>query len=105
MGLLAGISVLFVIGLAISVTTTQPGSANLLLRQQAFSRLGFPGGVFTGIDIIKNTGFLIVAVFFCGVIGSEYALDTWKNLLVRKNARGGFLAAKLVVTALALLVI
>jgi ABC-type transport system involved in multi-copper enzyme maturation permease subunit len=105
MGLLAGISVLFVIGLTMSVTATQPGSENLLLRQESFSRLGFPGGVFTGIDIIKNIGFLIVAIFFCSVIGSEYGLDTWKNLLVRSNARGGFLAAKLLVTGLALLVI
>src|SRR6476620_4910470 len=89
MGLMAGISVLFVIGLTMSVTATQPGSENLLLRQASYSRLGFPGGVFTGIDIIKNTGSLIVAIFFCSVIGSEYGLDIWKNLLVRSNARGG----------------
>lgn len=105
MGLLAGISVLFVVGLAMSVTATQSGSENMLLRQESFSRLGFPGGIFTGIDIIKNIGFFIVAIFFSSVIGSEYGLDTWKNLLVRSNARGGFLAAKLVVTALALLII
>lgn len=105
MGLLAGISVLFVIGLTMSVTATQPGSENPLLRQESFSRLGFPGGVFTGIDIIKNIGFFIVAIFFCSVIGSEYGLDTWKNLLVRSNSRGGFLTAKLLVTGLALLVI
>ncbi|MDB5082204.1 MAG: hypothetical protein JWP00_4128 [Chloroflexi bacterium] len=105
MGLLAGISVLFVVGLTMSVTATQPGNENLLLRQEAFSRLGFPGGVFTGIDIIRNIGFFIVAIFFSSVIGSEYGLDTWKNLLVRSNARGGFLAAKLLVTGLALLVV
>lgn len=105
MGLLAGISVLFVVGLTMSVTATQPGSENLLLRQESFGRLGFPGGVFTGIDIIKNIGFFIVAILFSNVIGSEYGLDTWKNLLVRSNARGGFLAAKLLVTGLALLVI
>ena len=104
-GLLAAISVLFVIGLAMSVTTTNPGIENMLLRQEALNRLGFPGGVFTGIDIIKNIGFFIVAIFFSSVIGSEYGLDTWKNLLVRSNARGGFLAAKLLVTGLALLII
>jgi ABC-type transport system involved in multi-copper enzyme maturation permease subunit len=105
MGLLAGISVLFVVGLTMSVTASQSGSENPLLRQESFSRLGFPGGVFTGIDIIKNIGFFIVAIFFSSVIGSEYSLDTWKNLLVRSNARGGFLAAKLLVTGLALLII
>lgn len=105
MGLLAGISVLFVVGLTMSVTATQSGSENHLLRQASFSRLGFPGGIFTGIDIIKNIGSFIVAIFFSSVIGSEYGLDTWKNLLVRSNARGGFLAAKLLVTGVALLVI
>ena len=105
LGLLAGISVLFVVGLTMSVTATQSGGENPLLRQASFSRLGFPGGIFTGIDIIKNIGFFIVAIFFSSVIGSEYGLDTWKNLLVRHNSRSGFLAAKLLVTALALLVI
>ncbi len=105
MGLLAGISVLFVVGLTMSVTATQSSSENLLLRQESFNRLGFPGGVFTGIDIIKNIGFLIIAIFFSNVIGSEYGLDTWKNLLVRSNARGGFLTAKLLVTGLTLLII
>src|SRR5690349_696084 len=105
MGLLAGISVLFIVGLTMSVTATQSGGENPLLRQESFNRLGFPGGVFTGIDIIKNIGFFIVAIFFSSVIGSEYGLDTWKNLLVRNNARGGFVAAKLLVTGLALLVI
>jgi len=105
LGLLAGISVLFVVGLTMSVTATQSGGENPLLRQASFNRLGFPGGIFTGIDIIKNIGFFIVAIFFSSVIGSEYGLDTWKNLLVRHNSRSGFLAAKLLVTALALLVI
>jgi hypothetical protein len=105
-GLLAAISVLFVVGLAMSVTaTSQSGIENLLLRQESFNRLGFPGGIFTGIDIIKNIGFFIVAIFFSSVIGSEYGLDTWKNLLVRHNARGGFVAAKLMVTGTALMII
>jgi ABC-type transport system involved in multi-copper enzyme maturation permease subunit len=104
-GLLAGISLLFVIGLTISVTGTDTGSEALQVRQEAFSRLSFPGGIFTGLALVKIVGLFIVAIIFSSVLGSEYSLDTWKNLLVRNNARGGFLVAKLLVTGLALLII
>ncbi|MBN9390938.1 MAG: ABC transporter permease [Chloroflexi bacterium] len=105
MGLLAGISLLFVIGLAVSVTGTDGGSEALLVRQEAFNRLSFPGGIFTGIALVKIVGLFIVAIIFSSVIGSEYGLDTWKNLLVRNKARGGFMVAKLLVTGATLLII
>lgn len=97
-GLLLAISLLAVIGIASTVTGTAP----LQSRQAAYARLDFPGGILTGVELIDSIGFFIVAIFFASVVGSEYSLDTWKNLLIRRDARGRFLGAKLTIVGLAM---
>src|ERR671933_1303801 len=59
MGLLAGISLLLVIGMIVSVTGTDTGSEAIRIRQEAIGRLTFPGGIFTGLALIKLIGLFI----------------------------------------------
>jgi ABC-type transport system involved in multi-copper enzyme maturation permease subunit len=98
-GLLAVVSGLVILGVSLSVT----GTGLAPTRQAAYSQLNFPNGILTGMQIIDNIGIFIVTVFFASTLGSEYGLDTWKNLLIRRQGRGRFLLAKLMVVSLALL--
>jgi len=99
-GILLGIAALFVLIEATNVT----GTSRLAFRQSSFDGLSFPNGFYVSVkDIIGNVGVLIVVVLVANTVGSEYGFDTWKNLLVRHQGRGRFIAAKMVVTLTALL--
>ena len=99
-GISLGIAALFVL---IEVTNVT-GTATQAFRQTSYYSLSFPNGFYIGVkNIIGNVGVLIVVVLVANVIGNEYGLDTWKNLLVRHQGRGRFIAAKMVVTGVALL--
>lgn len=84
------------IPLALVLTVLGKGPQTSL--QKSYDQLAFPQNILTSLGVISNIGFLIVAVLISAVVGSEYGLDTWKNLLIRKPGRARFILAKLAVT-------
>jgi ABC-type transport system involved in multi-copper enzyme maturation permease subunit len=93
---LLGIGVIIPLISVVNVVGTGPTN----FRQDSFFRLSFPEAIRVGQDAINRLGVLVMVVLIATVIGSEYGQDTWKNLLVRRNTRLGFLIAKLVVSVL-----
>lgn len=89
-------------GVLLNLTNTI-GTGPLVARQYNYSDLGFPNGFLSALAIINDVGVLICVVLVASVIGSEYGLDTWKNMLTRQNGRIRFLAAKLMIAIIALL--
>jgi ABC-type transport system involved in multi-copper enzyme maturation permease subunit len=93
---LAGMIPLFAV-----VNVVQTGAVNF--RQENYARLGFPNAILAAVDAIGYLGVIVVIVLIGSVIGSEYGLDTWKNLLIRQPGRSRFLTAKLLIATVGLL--
>ena len=84
-----------------AVNVVQNGTLNF--RQENYNRLAFPNATLAAINAFGNLGVIVVIVLIGSVVGSEYSLDTWKNLLVRQPGRSRFLTAKLLVATASLL--
>jgi ABC-type transport system involved in multi-copper enzyme maturation permease subunit len=80
------------------------GTGPLAVRQDNFFRLSFLQAIRVGQDALSNVGIIIVIVLVSVIIGNEYDLDTWKNLLTRQNGRIRFLVAKLIVIGIVFLI-
>jgi ABC-2 type transport system permease protein len=93
LALLLGIGAMIVVAASLTVVS----SASQVTRQAMYAVIGFPNGVIMALEAISALLMFIVPVFIANLIGSEYSGDTWKNMLVRRPGRGRFLAAKLVV--------
>jgi ABC-type transport system involved in multi-copper enzyme maturation permease subunit len=95
---------LILLGIAVAVPLISMlnvvGKGTTNFRQDSFLRLSFPDAILAGQGAISRIGVLVLVVLVSTVIGSEYGQDTWKNLLIRRNTRLGFLSAKLAVCAL-----
>jgi len=76
---------------------------------QPLDTFAFPQSTLFGLQIVELLGGILIVVFTTSIIGNEYGLDTWKNLLARHGRRSAFLLAKLLyvlaaVTALIVIV-
>lgn len=101
LGLMAALAAVFTIVEISNVLGTSPA-----LRQADYNGLNFPDGFYLGIkDLVGYIGVIMVIVLTANVIGGEYSLDTWKNLLTRHQGRGRFLTAKILVATAALLIV
>lgn len=90
--ILLGLAVLIPLISLVNVVGT--GATNF--RQDSFLRLSFPATILAGQEAISRIGVLVMVVLVSTVIGSEYGQDTWKNLLIRRNTRLGFLITKMI---------
>lgn len=84
-----------------TVNVVQNGT--LTFRQDNYNRLSFPNATLAGLNAVGNLEIIVVIVLIGSVVGSEYGLDTWKNLLIRQPGRSRFLTAKLLVATVILL--
>lgn len=101
LGLMVALAVVFIIVEISNVLGNDPA-----LRQADYNNLNFPDGFYLFIrQLVGKLGMIMAIVLTANVIGGEYSLDTWKNLLTRHEGRVRFLVAKILMTIVALLII
>ena len=63
--------------------------------QRTLAEFAFPQPAMLGLQIVDFLGPILILIFMTAVVGNEFSLDTWKNLLTRHAGRGRFLIVKL----------
>lgn len=82
-----GLSALVPICAPILMLNTNPADLQILGA--------FPNGLATGMSLISSgIGAFLLNIFGAVLVGSEYANDTWKNLLTRHPSRVQFILSK-----------
>lgn len=98
--MLVGLSGLFPVFAITNVLGNNPTS----FRQDSYLRLNFMDGSLSILSGFATLGIILMVVMIGTVVGNEYGLDTWKNLLTWQNGRIRFLAVKLTLTWLTIIV-